>query len=204
MIVDNRCAIRIVIWSPCEETSRIVRVISSSVSESSDGCRLVKDQQCRLAQQGPGNRQPLLLPARQLQAAFPDHRIDTLFRPRQQVRTGRLSQRLCQILPHSRTGLTNNRFSRMVPANNWVSCVTNPICRRRSSKLIVFSSKPVIQDLPLLAADRALRSASSAWFYRSRTARRKRWSHPCPTSKLILSIARYCAVLMPEDNIPKD
>ena len=35
MIVERRCAIKMVTWFPCRETSRIVSVISSSVNESS-------------------------------------------------------------------------------------------------------------------------------------------------------------------------
>ena len=53
---------------------------------------LVEDEQVRSPQQGPGDRQPLLLAPRHLDAAFADHRVETAVRTREQIVAGRLPQ----------------------------------------------------------------------------------------------------------------
>ena len=54
--------------------------------------RFVEDQQVRAPQQRAGNRQPLLLAAGDLDAAFADHRVEAAVGARQQAVARRLAQ----------------------------------------------------------------------------------------------------------------
>ncbi|KAF5044795.1 hypothetical protein DSECCO2_487940 [anaerobic digester metagenome] len=62
------------------------------------GGRLVEDQQAGTAQEGPGDRDPLLLASRQFQAAFADVRVDALGRPSQEVIARRPVERVQHLL----------------------------------------------------------------------------------------------------------
>jgi len=61
--------------------SRMVWLISSSVSESREDVGLVEYEQLRVAQQGPGDGETLLFSARYFHATFADHRIENRVRP---------------------------------------------------------------------------------------------------------------------------
>ena len=78
MTVDRRCAIRIVIASRRSATSRMVWLISSSVSESSDDVASSKTSRCGPAEQRAGDREALPLAAGHLHAALADHGVETL------------------------------------------------------------------------------------------------------------------------------
>ena len=109
--------------------------------------RLVKHQQPRLAQQRPGNREPLLLSARNLHAAFANQRIQS-FAARASSES---AAALCNTSKHSSSvafGRTNSRFSRIVPENSCVSCVTKPICARNSSASISAAFSPLYRTVP--------------------------------------------------------
>ncbi len=85
---------RIVITSWLEATSRMVSrdlLLGQRVERRG---RLVEDEQVRPAQQRPGDRQPLLLAARDLDAALADHRVEPAVGARQQAVAGRLLQHL--------------------------------------------------------------------------------------------------------------
>ena len=139
--VDSRCAIRMVItW--LDATSRIVLVISSSVSESSD----------EVASSNTSSR------GRRSSARAIDSRCfsppETLTPPSPitvsspwSARASRLSQAARRSASrHSASvavGLTNSRFSRIEPEKSCVSCVTKPICPRSSSSSIAVPGVPL-------------------------------------------------------------
>ena len=75
-------------------TARIVSLMPSSVSESSDEVASSKIEQLRPAQQRAGDGEPLLLAARHLDAALADDGVESLLRARQQTVAGRLVQHL--------------------------------------------------------------------------------------------------------------
>ena len=83
----------------------------------------------------PGNGDPLLLSARYLHAPLANSRIDPLRGTTQQI----ITRGLVQCIPYlliGRIRLNEPEILPIVPANNWASCDTNPICRRNGLYLI--------------------------------------------------------------------
>ena len=142
MMVESLWAISKVICSFLAEISRMVAVISSSVIESSADVASSNNKSLGLRNKARAMDILCFSPPDNFSPPSPITELMPL-----SVRLSRDSQEALSradcISSSVASGLTNSRFSLMVPEKSCVSCVTNPICFLRSSKSISFSSKPL-------------------------------------------------------------
>ncbi len=129
-----------------EETFIIVFVISSSVRESNEASSLIKKLIIWVYVIGPGNTQSLLFSSRYISSLLLLSWYPTLFR-HALINSCMKPGSTLHIIFIGRFRFTNNKFSLIVPENNCVSCVTNPIWLRRSSKLISVSSIHIVMKI---------------------------------------------------------
>ena len=175
-IVDSRCAIRIVIASPLRRdvADRLDDPLFGERVERRG--RLVEHQQVRTAQQRARDRQPLLLAARHLHAAFADHRVEA----RVGARASRLSH--AALLQHVEAlGVGRRRVhEQQVLADRAGEQLrvlrdeADPLAQ--PSRSISSLGDAVVENLARTAADRARPAASPASSCRRPTARRTRSS----------------------------
>ena len=131
--VDRRCAISTVItWRP-RATSRIVWLISSSVSESSDEVASSKTSSCGRRSSARAIESRCFSPPETLTPPSPI----TVSSPRSARASSGSQAARWSTSRHSASvasGRTNSRFSRIEPENSCVSWVTKPIRSRSSSR----------------------------------------------------------------------
>jgi hypothetical protein len=129
MIVESRCAMRMVICVLRAEISRTVAVICSSVSESSAevASSKIRRRGSRTSARAIDSRcfspPESFMPRSPMGVSSPSGD----FSARYAHEACRMASRISSSVA---SGFTSCRFSRIVPAKRCVSCVTKPICRR--------------------------------------------------------------------------
>ena len=141
-IVDSRCAIRIVMPSCSRATSRMVRLTSSSVRESSDEVASSNTSNCGFLSKARAMDSRCFSPPESFTPPSPI----TVSSPRSARSSKLWTDAFCSTSKHSASlapGFTNCKFSRMDPEKSCESCVTNPILSRNKSRSMRFPGMPL-------------------------------------------------------------
>ena len=170
-------------------TSRIVWLISSSVSESSDDVASSNTSSCGRRSSARAIDSRCFSPPETLTPPSPITRVEPAVGARQQALRRRPARSTSRHSSSVASGRTKRRFSRIEPENSWASWVTKPMRSRRPSISTSSSGDAVVVDVARSAGGTGRPAVSRAWSSPPRTVRRTRWSRRALTSKGDLAAA---------------